>query len=154
LLQRKKQQLEGCDNFVLLPADLVTARNECTKFNEIFFLNVEFDGPFKKVPPIKNLRLEITGCRLPMLEIIPLTLFAISYACWNINDLTNKIIMKCPVLMNLDLKGNSELRCRALRNTSTCKMLNYLVISICRELHLKAIKYVAENCLDLQHLDV
>jgi hypothetical protein len=168
LLQRKKQQLQGYEHCGLMSPDFLTALNECTNLNAISFLNVEFDGPFKKIPPITNLKnlrkLEMTGCRLPMLKVIPLTLFlqtlshlvfiGVSYACGNVNDLINKIIMKCSVLTHLDLEANFELRCRALRNISTCKMLNYLDISMCMELRTKAIKYVAEGCPDLQHLHV
>jgi hypothetical protein len=168
LLQRKKQQLQTYDHYGLLSAEFVGALNECTNLNAISFINVDFDGSFKKMPPVTNLRnlrmLEMTGCRLPMLKIIPLTLFldtlshltliGITYACANIDDLLNKIILECPVLEHLDLEGNRELRCRGLRNISTCRMLKYLDVSSCRDLGTKAIKYVAEGCPDLQHLDV
>jgi hypothetical protein len=67
LLQRKKQQLETYDHYGLLSAEFLGALNECTNFKVISFLNVDFDGPFKKIPPItklKNLRMfEMTSCR-------------------------------------------------------------------------------------------
>jgi hypothetical protein len=99
-----------------------------------------------------------------MLNILPLTVFldtlshlsyiGISFAQGNIDDLINKIILKCPALASLDLEGNLELRCRALKNISSCKMIKYLDVSKCKELGKKAMKYVAEGCPDLELLDV
>ncbi|XP_023707773.1 uncharacterized protein LOC111864631 [Cryptotermes secundus] len=168
LLQRKKQQLEAYDHYGLLSPEFLEALNECTNLHAISFLDVDFDGPFKNIPPVTNFRnlrtFEMAACRLPMLKIIPLTLFldtlshltliGITYASANIDDLLNKIILKSPVLVHLDLEGNSELRCRGLRNISTCKMLKHLDVSHCPALGAKAIKYVAEGCPQLQLLDV
>jgi hypothetical protein len=168
LLRHKNQQLEAYEHYGLLSAEFLGALNECTNLKEIAFLSVEFDGPYKKLSPITNLKtlrtLEMTGCRLPMLKIIPLTLFldtlshltaiCITYACANIDDLLNKIILKSPVLEHLDLEGNAKLRCRGLRNISTCKMLKHLDVSMCKQLGRKAIKYVAEGCPELHYLDV
>jgi hypothetical protein len=149
-------------------ADFFTALNECTKLISISFLSAEFDGPYKEMPPITNLKnlrkFEMAICKLPMLKIIPLTIFldtlphlvflAITNTSGTIDDLMNKIIMKCPALKSLDLDGNHRLRCRALRNISTCKMLNYLDISECWKLRAKAIKHVADGCPNLQYLNV
>jgi Leucine-rich repeat (LRR) protein len=99
-----------------------------------------------------------------MVKKIPLTLFletfpylsyiGIPYAEGNIDDLTNKILLKCPSLKYLNLEGNSELHCRALRNISSCKLIKYLDVSGCTELGKKSMKYVAEGCPELQYLDV
>jgi hypothetical protein len=149
-------------------ADVFTALNECTKLISISFLSAEFDGPYKEMPPITNLKnlrtFEMATCKLPMLKIIPLTIFldtlphlvflSIIDTSGKIDDLMNKIIMKCPALRNLNLQENYHLRCRGLRNISTCKMLKYLDISECCALRAKAIKYVADGCPNLQYLNV
>jgi Leucine-rich repeat (LRR) protein len=168
LLQCKKHQLVFYRHHGLVSARLIKAMNQCPNLNRLAFIEVNFDGPFQEIPPIRNLEnlsmLELARCRFPMLKIIPLTIFldtlphlsyiGISYTKGNIDDITNKIILKCPSLTHLDLEGNEELRCRALRNIGSCKMLKYLDVSKSRELGIKAIKYVAEGCPNLQHLDV
>jgi hypothetical protein len=168
LMQRKKHQLVSYSHYGHVSADLINAINECKNLKRLALIGVNFDGPFHKIPPITNLKnlsvLELPGCRFPMLKIIPLTLFldrlshlsyiGIPHAHANIEDLINKIIFKCPLLTHLNLEGNDELRCRALRNISCCKMLNYLDVSSCKQIGKKAIKYIAEGCPQLEHLDV
>jgi Leucine-rich repeat (LRR) protein len=168
LMQRKKHQLVIYGHRGLVSARLIEAMNECPNLRRLAFIGVNFDGPFQEIPPIRNLQnlsvLELTRCRFPMLKIIPLTLFldtlphltyiGISYTKANIDDITNKIILKCPSLTHLDLEGNEELRCRGFRNIRCCKMLKYLDVSQSKEIGTKSIKYVAEGCPELQHLDV
>jgi Leucine-rich repeat (LRR) protein len=168
LLQRKKHQLVTYDHRGLVSADFFTALNECTNLKRLTFIDVHIDGPFEEIPPITKLQnleaLEISCCRFPMVKKIPLTLFletfpflsyiGIPYAEGNIDDLTNKILLKCPSLEYLNLEGNYELHCRGLRNIGSCKLLKYLDVSSCTELRKKAMKYVAEGCPELQYLDV
>jgi hypothetical protein len=149
-------------------ADLINAINQCTNLKKLVFAFANFEDPCQPVPPITNLKMlkliEVIGCELSTLKILYLTVFldrlshltyiGISFANGNIDDLINKIILRCPILTHLDLEGNDELRCRAFRNISCCKMLKYLDISGCKALHKKAMKYVAEGCPDLQLLDV
>jgi Leucine-rich repeat (LRR) protein len=168
LMQCKKQQLETYDHYGLVSADFLRALNECTKLRRVSFQSVEFDGPYNEMPPTTNLKnltsLEVMVCKLPMVKIIPLTLFldtlshlasiALTYSFTNIDELVNKIILQCPALTKLDLEGNSELRCRSLRNISSCKEIRYLDVSICKKLEKKAMKYVADGCPKLHTLEV
>jgi hypothetical protein len=168
LMQCKKQQLEAYDHYGLVSADFFRALNECSNLKRISFLSTEFDGPYNGIPPTTNLKnltsLELTVCKLPMVKIIPLTLFldtlshltclSLSYSFGNIDELINKIILQCPLLTQLDLEGNPELRCRGLRNISSCKELQFLDVSICKGLDKKAMKYVADGCPELHTLDV
>jgi hypothetical protein len=71
-----------------------------------------------------------------------------------VDEVINKIILKCPALMSLDLEGKKDLRCRALRNIGSCKMMKYLDVSGCIQLYKRAMKYAAEGCPDLELLDV
>jgi Leucine-rich repeat (LRR) protein len=168
LMKCKKHQLVVYRHYGVVSADLIKAINECPNLTRLAFIGANFDGPFQQIPPITNLQnlsvLELARCRFPMLKIIPLTIFldtlprlnyiGISYTKANIDDITNKIILKCPLLTHLDLEGNEELRCRGFRNIRFCKMLKYLDVSNSKEIGTKAIKYVAEGCPELQHLDV
>jgi hypothetical protein len=168
LMQCKKHQLAVYGHYGLVSARLMEVMDECTNLSRLSFIGVNFDGPFQEIPPIKNLHnltvLELTRCRFPMLKIIPLTLFldtlphitfiGVSQTKANIDDITNKIMLKCPLLTHLNLESNEELSCRAFRSIHSCKMLKYLDVSKSKEIGTKAIKYVAEGCPDLQHLDV
>jgi hypothetical protein len=168
LLKCKKHQLVSYDHRGLVSADFFKAINECTNLKRLTFTDVNIDGPLHEIPPITQLRnlqtLEISCCSFPMVKKIPVTLFletlpylsyiGIPYAEGNINDLMNKILLKSPSLKYLDLEGNAELHCRGLRNIRRCKMLKYLDVSLCIRVGKKAMKYVAEGCPDLQHLNV
>jgi hypothetical protein len=168
LMQCKRRQLVSYGHYGPVSADLIRAMNECTNLRRLAFIGVKFDGPFQEMPPISQLQrfamLELSQCRLPVLKIIPLTLFratlshvtyvGITYALANIDDLTKKIIMNCPSVKHLDLEGNDELHCRGLRTLHSCKMLTHLDISYCQELGSKALRYVADGCPNLEHLDV
>jgi Leucine-rich repeat (LRR) protein len=108
--------------------------------------------------------LVFTYCKFPMVKKIPLTLFSeiifqLSYiglplTLGNINALMNKILVKSPSLARLSLEGNFQLYCRGLKNIRSCKSLTCLDLSRCRELGKKAMKYVADGCPQLQHLNV
>jgi Leucine-rich repeat (LRR) protein len=168
LMQRKSRQLEEYCHYRPVSADLINAINQCTNLRRLAFADAYLEASCDPIPPIKDLEnlkmIEVVRCSFPMLKILPLTVFldrlphltciGISFSDGNIDDLINKIILKCPILTHLDLEGNNELRCRAFRNISCCKMLKYLDISRCKELRKKAMKYVAEGCPQLQHLDV
>jgi hypothetical protein len=168
LLQRKKHQLLTYEHYGPVNANFFADINECTNINQISFIGVESYGILNEVPPITNLQtlkaLEISGCEFPMVKTIPLILFlytlpqlsfiGISNTNGNIDAITNKILLKCPLLTHLDLEGNDELHCKGLRNIRSCKMLKYLDISLCVRVGKKAIKYVAQGCPQLQHLDV
>jgi hypothetical protein len=168
LLQRKKHQFDTYEHYGPLSADVLAALNECTNLKTICFTGIEFDGPFNRTPPITNLNnlttLEVACCRLPMLKVIPLTLFVntlshltgvrIIFASGSIDDLMNKILTKCPLLTVLHLEGNLELTCKGFRNIRYCTLLKSLDVSFCKYVDKKAMKYVAEGCPQLQHLDV
>jgi hypothetical protein len=168
LLQNKKRQLVAYDHYGPFTGNLFAAINECTNLKRLSLTGVEIYGVFNNDPPVMNLQnleaLMISDCRFPTVKIIPLTLFlntlpqltyiGIPYTLGNIDVITNKIILQCPLLMYLNLEGNYELHCRALRNIGSCKLLKYLDVSHCIELGKKAMKYVAEGCPELQHLDV
>jgi Leucine-rich repeat (LRR) protein len=168
LLRCKKLQLFQLEHSGHVTADFFRALNECINLNNISFRKVEFEGPFTKMPPITNLKrlttMAMTGCRMPMLKAIPLTLFldtlpqmtyiGIPYGSGNIDELINRIIVTCPQLTHLDLEGNMDLRCRGLRNISCSKHLKYLDVSACMYLDKKAFKYVAEGCPELHTLDI
>jgi hypothetical protein len=168
LMERKKHQLAVYWHHGLVSARLLEVMNECTNLRRLAFIGAKFDGSYQQMPPIKKLQnltvLEMTRCRLPMLKIIPLKLFldilpqitfiGLSHTKVNIDDMTNKITLKCPLLTHLNLESNEELRCRGFRNIRACNMLKYLDISKSKEVGTRAIKYVAEGCPDLQHLDV
>jgi hypothetical protein len=97
-----------------------------------------------------------------MLNIFSLTVFdetlsQLSYiAHGNVDGLINKIILKCPVLTSLDLRGNLELRCRAFKNIGSFKLMKYLDVSGCTQLDKRVMKYVyvAAGCPSLELLDV
>jgi Leucine-rich repeat (LRR) protein len=169
LMQCKRRQLVSYGHYGLVSADLIRAMNECTNLKRLAFVGVTFDGPFKEMPPISQLQrfaiLEISRCRLPVLKIIPLTLFratlshltyvGITYALADINDLMKKIMMHCPSMTHLDLEGNNGLDCRGLRALHSCEMLRHLDVSYCQELGgSRAFKYIADGCPNLDHLDV
>jgi Leucine-rich repeat (LRR) protein len=168
LMKCKKQQLVVYGHHGVVSADLIRAMNECPNLKRLAFIEVNFGGPFQEIPPFKNLSnlsvLELARCRFPMLKIIPLTLFldtlpnltyiGISHTKANIDDITNKIMLKCPLLTHLDLDSNEDLSCRGFRNIRSCKMIRYLDVSKSKEIGTKAIKYVVEGCPKLQHLDV
>jgi hypothetical protein len=168
LMQCKKQQLKVYDHYGLVSADFFRALNECSNMKRISFLKAECDGLYNEIPPITNLKnlttLELSVCKLPMIKIIPLTLFldtlpnltclSLSYSFLNIDELTNKIILQCPLLKELDLEGNPQLRSRGLRNIRSCKELRFLDVSICLRLDKKAMKYVADGCPEMHTLDV
>jgi hypothetical protein len=168
LLQSKKNQLLTYEHYGPVSANFFADINECTNLKKISFIDVETDDLFNVVPSVTKLQklkaIEISGCEFPMVTTIPLALFhdtlsqlshiGITYTYGNIDKLTNKIILKCPLLTHLDLEGNDELHCRGLRNIRSCKMLKYLDISLCVRVGKKAMKYVAEGCPQLQHLDV
>jgi hypothetical protein len=71
----------------------------------------------------------------------------------DIDDLTNIIILKCPLLTHLNLEGN-QLHYTGLRNIHSCKMLKCLDVSACIRVGRRAISYVAEGCPQPQHLSV
>jgi hypothetical protein len=49
-----------------------------------------------------------------------LSYIGICHTTQNIDILTNKIILKCPLLTHLNLEGNDELHHRGLRNIRFC----------------------------------
>jgi Leucine-rich repeat (LRR) protein len=167
LLERKKRQLMTYDHYGPVTDNLFAAINECTNLKRLSFTSVEIYGLFNEAPSVMKLQnlkaLWISDCRFPAVKIIPLTLFhttlhhlsyiGIPHTNGNINAVTNKILLRCPLLTHLDLDGN-ELHCRGLRNIGSCKMLKYLDVSDCPKLGKKAMKYVAEGCPELQHLDI
>jgi hypothetical protein len=168
LLQRKRRQLVEYLHYRLLSTDLINAIKQCTNLRRLLFTEAYFDGPFYDVRTnmlLQNLKVfQVYFCSFEMLNVLYLTVFhetlsqlsyiGICFAPGNIDGLINKIILKCPLLKNLELQGNLELRCRALKNISSCKLIKYLDVSRCIELGKKAMKFVAEGCPDLQHLDV
>jgi hypothetical protein len=168
LMQRKRCQLVAYCHDGVVSGSFIQALNECPILKRVVFLGVKFDGPLQEIAPITNLQklsvLELVGCTFPMLKIIPLTLFldslpqltyfGISYTKANIDDIASKITLKCPLLTHLDLDSNEKLTGRGFRNIRSCKILKYLDVSKSKEIGTKAIKYVAEGCPQLQHLDV
>jgi hypothetical protein len=144
------------------------AIKQCTNLNKIAFMETYFEGSLHDIPAntqLRNLKgLHMLKCKFPELKTLPLTTFhdtlpqlsyfGMAYAHGNVEELINKIILKCSVLVSLNLEGNYELRCRALRNIGSCKMLKYLDISNCVQLFKRAMKYVAEGCQGLELLDV
>jgi hypothetical protein len=168
LMQRKRSQLVEYRHHRLVSADLINAIKQCTNLERLVFNEAYFDGPFHNVPAntqLHNLKVfQVLKCKFPTIKTFFLTVFhdklsqlsyvGICFAQGHIDDLIKKIIRKCPALANLDLEGNLELRCRALKNISPCKMIKYLDVSKCKELGKKAMKYVAEGCPDLEFLDV
>jgi hypothetical protein len=168
LMQCKRRELEEYFHCRLLSADLINAMKQCPNLRRLVFTEVYFDGLFHNVHAntlLQNLKVfQMFRCNLKTINILSLEVFnetlsqlsyiGVSHAYGNIDDVINKIIQKCPVLKNIDLDGNTELRCRAFRNIGSCKMLKYLDVSRCTELGKKAMKYVAEGCRDLELLDV
>jgi hypothetical protein len=96
-----------------------------------------------------------------MVDILVLILFhdtlsllsyvGFSYIEGDIDDLTNTIILKCPLLTHLNLEGN-KLSYSGLINIRSCKMLKYLDVSVCVRVGEKT--YIAEGFPQLQHLNV
>jgi hypothetical protein len=166
----KKDQLQAYSHSGHISADLIKAMIECTNLNSVAFLDDDIDDEVHKLPPInltqlQNLTaLQLSHYRTPTLNIIPLTLFinvlpplryiGIHYAIGNIDTIANEIILKCPLLTHLELEGNDELPCRALRNIGSCKMLKHLDVTCCTKLGVEAMKYIAEGCPGLELLDV
>jgi Leucine-rich repeat (LRR) protein len=168
LLQCKKGQLFTYEHYGPVTTNFFTDISECTKLQRLSFIGVEIYGLLKEIPPITKLQnlkaLEISGSRFPMVELVILTLFlnTLSHLSYigicnthgNIDAITNKIILKCPLLTHLDLEGNDELHCTGISNLSSCKMLKCLDVSGCIRLGTEAMKYVAEGCPQLEYLDV
>jgi hypothetical protein len=168
LLERKKRQLVAYEQWGRVSANFFVAINECTNLEKLVFVNTKIYTPFDQIPQITQLKkltmLVFTCCKFPLVKKIPLTLFPETFSqltyiglpvtSGNISALINKILVKCPFLTHLTLEGNSELHCRGFKNIRSCKMLNCLDVSRCRQLGKKAMKYVAEGCPELQHLNV
>jgi Leucine-rich repeat (LRR) protein len=167
-IQRKKHQLVAYEHYGLVSADLIKAINECTNLKKLTFIDAKIEGPLHEIPPITQLQnftmLEVAFSKYTVLEEVPLTLFintlpnlwyiGIKYTRGNIVDPLNEIILKCPLLTHLILEGNYKLHSSGLRNISSCKVLKYLDISNCQQLDVTALKYVADGCPQLEHLDV
>jgi hypothetical protein len=167
-MKRKKHQLVAYEHYGLVSADLLKAINKCTKLKRLKFITPRTDGPLREIPPIRQRQnltmLELARSSSTAVQKIPLTLFintlpnlsyiGIKHTKGNIDDPLNEIILKCPLLTHLVLEGNYELHSSGLRNISSCKMLKYLDVSRCTQLDDTALKYVAEGCPELQHLDV
>jgi hypothetical protein len=170
LMKCKKEQLQAYSHSGLISADLIKAMIECTNLKSVAFFDDDIDDKVHKLPPInltqlQNLTaLQLSNCGIHTLNKISLTLFinvlprltyiGLPYADGNIDTIANEIILKCPLLTHLDLEGNDELECRALRNIGSCKMLKFLDVSRCIELGLEAMTYIAEGCPGLELLDV
>jgi hypothetical protein len=166
-LHRKKHQLVTYEYHGRINASIVTAINECTFLKSLSFFGDATNGIFNVVPPITKLQnlkaLEISSYTHPMANKMALTLLhntlshlsyiGLSYIKGNIDDLTNNIILNCPLLTHLNLEGN-QLHYKGLRNIHSCKMLKYLDVSACMRVGKKAMTYVAEGCPQLQHLNV
>jgi hypothetical protein len=168
-LQRKKHQLVTYEHDGQLTASIFTAINECTNLKSLsFFGNIISDptvlseaSPNTKLQNLKALEISLYG--LPTVSNITLSIFVhtlshlsyIGLCCIGgyIDDLTNTVILKCPLLTHLNLEENA-LHDTGLRNIHSCKMLKYINVSDCRRLDRRAMAYVAEGCPQLQHLNV
>jgi hypothetical protein len=166
-LHCKKHQLVTFEHHGQVTASIFTAINECTNLKSLSFSGDGSSGILNGAIPITKLQnlksLEISHYTLPTVNIIALTLFVntlshlsyigLSYIRGDIDDLTNSIILKCPLLTHLNLEGN-QLHYTGLRNIYSCKMLKYLDISDCGRVGKRAMTYVAEGCPQLQYLNV
>jgi Leucine-rich repeat (LRR) protein len=166
-LHRKKRQLVTYEHHGPLTARIFKALNKCTDLKSLSFFGDGSNGLFRGSCPITKLQnlksLEISYYELPTVRIITLTLFVstlshlsyIGLCCIGgyIDDLTNSIIQKCPLLTHLNLEEN-RLHYTGLRNIHSCTMLKYLDVSACGRLERRAMAYIAEGCPQLQHLDV
>jgi hypothetical protein len=168
LMKCKKDQLEAYGHYGHMSAELITVMNECTNLKSLAFLDIDIKDKADELPPMTQLQnlnmLQVSYCRIPvvhkillrlLINALPrLTYIGIPYTLGNIDIIANEIVLNCPLLTYLDLEGNDELHCRALRNIRSCKLIKYLDVSRCTELNVEAMQYVAESCPDLQNLDV
>jgi hypothetical protein len=166
-LQRKKQQFVMYEHCGAVTANFFAAINACTNLYRLSLTAIKICSLPEEIPHMSNLQnlkcLHISDCSFPEVKIIPLTIFAdilprllyfrITNSIGNITSVTNKILLRCPLLINLDLQGN-ELRFRGLRNIGFCKHLKYLDISRCITVGKKGMKYIAKCCPELLYLDV
>jgi hypothetical protein len=167
VIKCKTVQLQAYGHYGRISANLIKAINECTNLKSLTFNTFEADDDVRQLPPTTQLQnltaLRVSCSSAPVVEQILATLFIntlprLTYlgmsTFGNIDALTNQILLQCPLLTHLSLEGNTALQSGALSNISSCKMLKYLDVSDCTKLDAEAMKFVAEGCPELQHLDV
>jgi hypothetical protein len=166
-LRCKKEQLLTYEHYGPVTANFFAAINSCTYLCRISLTSVEIYGLPEEIFRVSNLQhlvsLQLSDCSFPAVKIILLSVFVnllsgLMHLCitnteGNIDAVTNRILLRCPLLRHLELQGN-ELHCRSLRNIGFCKNLKYINISLCSTLGKKGMKYIAEGCPELIILDV
>jgi hypothetical protein len=167
-LESKKGQLQAYGHHGHVSADLIKAINECMNLQILAFNNVDIDEEAQALAPTTQLQnltaLQVLYSKVSAIHHIVLTLFVntlprltyigILYALDDVDEITNTIILNCPLLTHLDLEGNAKLTFAGLRNIGSCKVLKYLDVSRCIKLDDQAMKFIAEGCPELENLDL
>jgi hypothetical protein len=168
LLKCKKDALQEYEHYGLLSAAVFMAINECTKLQKLRLKQISIEGPFDETIFFTKLKcltlVEFAGCPVALLQSIPRSLslspfpylehIDMSMAFDKIDEITDSVLLACPLLKDLVLSENSEFYGYGLKNISNCKMLNRLDMASCMNLNWSALKYVAEGSPQLRYLNL